>query len=245
MRSLSFVILAAGLGTRMNNMVPKALTPFFGKEMVIHVYEMVKSLDPKEIILVVPEDHQMFKLLFGEKVRYCIQKEPLGTGHAVMQAITIVDYPKDVCVVNADMPNINDAVIRSLHLEHIQKANMITITTSFVKNSFGYGRILRNSVNEIEEIVEESDLDERLRQINEINAGLYMFNYDWLKKYLLKLDQPDFGEYKLTDLVKFATSNGFQISSVEADEQIVYGVNTLDELKQLEDLISDDLATKS
>ena len=116
---------------------------------------------------------------------------------------------------------------------------MITITTSFVKNSFGYGRILRNSVNEIEEIVEESDLDERLRQINEINAGLYMFNYDWLKKYLLKLDQPDFGEYKLTDLVKFATSNGFQISSVEADEQIVYGVNTLDELKQLEDLISD------
>ena len=65
MRSLSFVILAAGLGTRMNNIVPKVLTPFLGKEMVIHVYEMVKSLDPKEIILVVPEDYQMFKLLFG------------------------------------------------------------------------------------------------------------------------------------------------------------------------------------
>ena len=245
MRSLSFVILAAGLGTRMNNMVPKALTPFLGKEMVIHVYEIVKSLDPKEIILVVPEDYQMFKVLFGEKVRYCIQKEPLGTGHAVMQAIKIVDHPKDVCVINADMPNINDAVIRSLYLEHIQKANMITITTSFVKNPFGYGRIFRNSANEIEEIVEESDLDEKFRQIKEINAGLYIFHYDWLKKNLLQLNQPYLGEFKLTDLVKFASSNGLQISNVEADEQIIHGVNTLDELKQLEELMSDDLAAKN
>ena len=72
-----------------------------------------------------------------------------------------------------------------------------------------------------------------------------MFNCDWLKKYFLKFKQPDFGEYKLTDLVKLATSNGFQIGNVEADEKIIHGVNTLDELKQLEDLMADDLSSKS
>ncbi|MFL2746640.1 MAG: sugar phosphate nucleotidyltransferase [Dehalococcoidia bacterium] len=245
MRSVSFVILAAGLGTRMNNNLPKVFTPFFGKEMIMHIVEKVQSLDPREIIIVVPKEHQMFKSLFGEKVKYCIQKEPLGTGHATWQAVKIIDHTNDVFVINGDMPNINEALIRSLYFEHTQKSNTLTITTSFVQNPFGYGRVLRNSEDEIQEIIEESDLDEKNYQINEINAGLYVFNCVWLKKYLLELDHQDLAEYKLTDLVKLAYSNGFQISNVEANEKIIYGVNTLDQLKKLEYLMSDDLETKS
>ena len=104
---------------------------------------------------------------------------------------------------------------------------------------------MRNSEDEIQEIIEESDLDEKNYQINEINAGLYVFNCVWLKKYLLELNQQDLVEYKLTDLVKLAHSNGFQIGNIEANEQIIYGVNTLNQLKKLEYLMSDDLGTKS
>ena len=245
MRSASFVILAAGLGTRMKNNIPKVLTPFFGKEMIMHIFEMVQLLDPKEIILVVPEEHQMFKSLFGGEVKYCIQKEPLGTGHAAWQATKNIDHSNDIFVINGDMPNINESVIRSLYFEHTQKSNTLTITTSFVQNPFGYGRVLRNSEDEIQEIIEESDLDEKNYQINEINAGLYVFNCVWLKKYLLELNQQDLMEYKLTDLVKLAHSNGFRIGNIEANEQIIYGVNTLNQLKKLEYLMSDDLETKS
>ena len=240
MKFSSFVILAGGSGTRMNRNTPKVLTPFLGKEMVRHIYEMVVSVDPMEIVLVVPKDYKEFELLFGDKVIYCIQEIPLGTGHAVQQAIKVLNAPEDVIVINGDMPNINDHIVRLLHLEHTEKSNIITFATSFVKNPFGYGRILRNSNNEIQKIVEESDLDQKFRQINEINAGLYVFNFNWLQKYISKLKKLEFAEFYLTDLIGLAIENKFQISTIEVDEKNIFGVNTFEDLENLENLIFND-----
>ena len=240
MKLSSFVILAGGSGTRMHSEVPKALIPFLGKEMIMHIYEMARLLDPMEIVLVVPKDYKEFKLLLGNKVIYCIQEIPLGTGHALQQAMKLLNSPEDVIVVNGDMPNISDCFVRLLHLEHTKKSNIMTFATSFVQNPFGYGRVLRDSNDEIQKIVEESDLDQKSQQINEINAGLYVFNFNWLQKYISKLKKSEFGEFYLTDLIELAIENDFQIGTIEGDEKITFGVNTLDDLKNLEDLIFND-----
>mgnify|MGYP001958277110 CR=1 FL=1 len=242
MKSLSFILLCAGKGSRMGTKVPKVLNHFLGKEMVVHIFEVVRKLTPEEIVLVVPEDYKMFEILFGDQVTYCVQKKPLGTGDAVLQALKVLDRPngssKDVIVINGDMPNINYKVIQNLYIKHINEFNSMTITTSFVKEAFGYGRILRNINGQIEEIVEQNDLNYEQAKINEINAGLYAFNFDWIKNHILLINSQEFGEYQLTQLVKLAFLNQFKVGNVETDERIIAGVNTLGELKKLEQLIS-------
>ena len=245
---LNVVILAAGMGKRMQSSQPKVLQTIGGQPMLARVINTARSLSPDQLIVVVGHGEQMIRQMFEGQtdVHFVSQWPQLGTGHAVTQAI---DSLKDGHDNNATMVLYGDVpLVQADTLQALLAAsdNSLALLTEIVDNPAGYGRIVRDGQNRVLNIVEEKDATPTQRQIREVNTGMLIAPTDKLKQWLKQLtNQNAQGEYYLTDIVQMASSAGVEINTVAPKAAFeTQGVNSREQQAELERLWQKELARR-
>lgn len=226
--TIDVVILAAGKGTRMVSDLPKPLHPLLGKPLINYVIDAVAPLAENPPVIIIGHGGEKIKETLGSQLRYAVQADLLGTGHAVQQAEKNLKGQSDlVLVLYGDMPLVKTSTLEKLVNNQKSNTGPLTILTLLEDNPRGFGRIARDASGLILKIVEEVDASSEQLKIKELNAGMYCFKSDWLWDSLKKLTPSGSGEYYLTDLVELAASDGMVVSSVQIeDPRELIGINT-------------------
>ncbi|MEW7848614.1 bifunctional UDP-N-acetylglucosamine diphosphorylase/glucosamine-1-phosphate N-acetyltransferase GlmU [Massilia aurea] len=237
---MNVVILAAGMGKRMQSALPKVLHPLAGKPLLRHVIDTARGLSPKKLCVIyghggaaVPQMVATLAESTGSTIDTALQEPQLGTGHAVMQAVPQLDDDQPTLVLYGDVPLTTVETLR--RLVEAAGSDKLGILTVEQANPFGLGRIVRED-GKIVRIVEEKDATETERAIREINSGIMAIPTRHLKKWLAALSNHNAqGEYYLTDIVAQAVADGVPVvSSQPSGEWEVAGVNSKVQLAELE-----------
>jgi bifunctional UDP-N-acetylglucosamine pyrophosphorylase/glucosamine-1-phosphate N-acetyltransferase len=237
---MNVVILAAGMGKRMQSALPKVLHPLAGKPLLRHVIDTARSLSLSKLCVIyghggaaVPEMVGKLAQETGSSIETALQQPQLGTGHAVMQAVPQLDESVPTLVLYGDVPLTTAASLARL-VEAAGKDKLAILTVEQA-NPFGLGRIVREN-GSIVRIVEEKDATELERAIREINSGIMVIPTTHLKKWLAALSNNNAqGEYYLTDIVAQAVADGVPVVSAQPSaEWEVAGVNSKVQLAELE-----------
>ncbi len=233
------IVLAAGQGTRMKSKLYKVLHPVCGKPMVEHVIDQLKHLQLSDIITVVGFGAEKVQEQLGDQTKFVIQEEQLGTGHAVMQAESLLkDKEGTTLVVCGDTPLLTKETLEALIANHEKESAKVSILTTQVQDATGYGRIVRNEQNEVEKIVEHKDANEEELTIREINTGTYCFDNKSLFEALqLVTNENAQGEYYLPDVIEILKSKGEKIVAYKTYEEETIGVNDRVALAKAEKLM--------
>jgi bifunctional UDP-N-acetylglucosamine pyrophosphorylase/glucosamine-1-phosphate N-acetyltransferase len=234
--STRIVILAAGQGKRMHSDMSKLLHPLAGKPLLQHVIETALSLSPtlQPLVIYGHQGEQVRAALEHFNVLWVEQKQQWGTGHALLQALPVLREEERVLVLSGDVPLISRETLQ--HFIQATPAEALGLITAYLPDPTGYGRIVRDAKNQVLAIVEEKDTDEKTRQQQEINAGIYYLNVTCLKKWLPSLAKNNAqGEYYLTDIIALALAEKRTIHTLQPSviEEIL-GVNDRCQLNRLE-----------
>ncbi|MES3024711.1 MAG: bifunctional UDP-N-acetylglucosamine diphosphorylase/glucosamine-1-phosphate N-acetyltransferase GlmU [Pseudomonadota bacterium] len=237
---MNVVILAAGMGKRMQSALPKVLHPLAGKPLLLHVIDTARSLAPSKLCVIyghggaaVPVLVKQQNALGGTAIDTALQEPQLGTGHAVMQALPVLDESVPTLVLYGDVPLTAAASLR--RLIDAAGSDRLGILTMVQANPFGLGRIVREN-GQIVRIVEEKEATPAEREINEINSGIMVVPTRHLKNWLAGLSNKNAqGEYYLTDIVARAVADGVEVVGAQpGGEWEVAGVNSKVQLAELE-----------
>ncbi len=234
MSKTKVVVLAAGQGTRMKSKVPKVLHKVLDKKMIDYVIEAAKEAGADEICAVVGHQSAMVKAMIGDSVsEFAVQKEQLGTGHAVMQAESFMGTDGDVLVLCGDTPLITGKTIKELFDSHRKDGNSATVVSVMLDDPSGYGRIVRNN-NSFDKIVEQKDASDEEKEIKEINTGVYVFKASDLAESLKELKNDNAqNEYYLTDCLEIMKNKGLNVGVMIADDENEFlGINSKLQLAQ-------------
>lgn len=214
------IILAAGKGTRMKSKLHKVLHQVCGKTMVEHVLTQLQAADIQNIVTVVGYGADTVKDALGDQVRYALQKQQLGTGHAVMQTEDLLgELAGQTLVVSGDTPLFTAATFNHLFQYHEQRHAAVTILTSKAPDPTGYGRIVRNEIGIVERIVEQKDASVEEQAIHEINTGVYCFDNQKLFAALKRLTNDNAqGEYYLTDVIGILKEEGKIVTAYQMED---------------------------
>ncbi len=237
------IILAAGKSTRMNSDLPKVLLPLNSRPLLFYILKTVKDAGLERIIIVVGKNHnQVMKTFPDDKVEFARQKDLLGTADAVKTCEELLHEDEEILVCYGDTPLITAKTIKKLIETHRKEQADATILTTILENPFGYGRIVRDELNQVMAIVEEKEATDELKKIKEINSGAYIFNWKRLAPVLNGLQpSPRTGEYYLTDTITGLKASGAKITTyVAPDSNEILGVNTPEEF----DLVAKILAQR-
>ena len=239
-KELRVVILAAGKGTRMNSDLPKVLHKLQSKPLIDYVIDESELLNPKEIILVVGfKKESVIKHTQSRiNLKYTTQIEQLGTGHAVLQTNELLKNRKGhILILYGDVPNIKASTLQPIVSDHISNNRDLTLITAEIDDPTGYGRIIRDKNGNLLKIVEEKDCSDDEKKIKEWNPGIYIFKIPEVFKILNNIKTNNASkEYYLTDAIGLAQQSNMQIKAIKIENSDeVIGVNTADQLKELED----------
>ncbi|UDM31938.1 bifunctional UDP-N-acetylglucosamine diphosphorylase/glucosamine-1-phosphate N-acetyltransferase GlmU [Lentilactobacillus laojiaonis] len=214
------IILAAGKGTRMKSKVYKVLHRICGKTMVDHVLTQVEKTNMDNIVTVVGYGAEAVEENIGDRAKFVVQKEQLGTGHAVMQAEDLLgNLDGTTMIVSGDTPLFTAETFEKLFEYHENEKAAVTILTSKAPDPTGYGRIVRNDLGIVEKIVEQKDANEIEQAIDEINTGVYVFDNKSLFSALHKTNNDNAqGEYYLTDVIEILKSEDKIVAAYEMDD---------------------------
>lgn len=239
MPNIHVIILAAGQGTRMKSALPKVLHAIAGKPMLGHVLDTARGVGAEVCHVVYGHGGEQVQAWFSaaypsdNSVRWALQAQQLGTGHAVNQAAPQVPDDATILIAYGDVPLISAQTLTALAQAG---ADSLAVVTVALAEPRGYGRILRNAAGDVTGIVEENDADDAQRCIREVNTGLMAAPARLLKPWLQRIDNGNKkGEYYLTDVVGFAVGDGVPVKTVAAqDAAEVEGVNDRVQLAQQE-----------
>jgi UDP-N-acetylglucosamine diphosphorylase/glucosamine-1-phosphate N-acetyltransferase len=248
MKNIVVVIMAGGLGKRMESSLPKVLHKISGIPMICHLLLKLKVLKHivkiVKIIIVVGKYKDIIKSELEKydqmpEIEYVIQDEPLGTGHAIKCCINeLSGFPEsDVLILSGDVPLLKLNTMNKL----ISMNEKVKLITTILSEPTGYGRIVKNS-EKFEKIVEQKDCSKRELEVKEVNCGIYAIKSEYLCKYLPHLKNNNSqGEYYLTDIIEMIKREEIvDVGLLKIPEENVYeilGVNTVQQLKELEKLI--------
>lgn len=235
MKNFVSVILAAGMGTRMKSETPKVLHKVCGKQLCKWVIDA--SCEADDVLLVVGHKADMVKEQIGDTVKYALQAEQKGTGHAVMQASDFIGAHNGyVVILNGDTPLVTAETIKQAIEYHESNGNCATVITAKLDNPFGYGRIIRDENKNVKKIVEQKDATDEEKAVDEVNSGMYVFNADKLVYALSKLTPNNAqGEYYLTDTLEILLADGGKVGAfVIADNDEIRGINDRVQLSEAE-----------
>lgn len=231
---LSIVILAAGQGTRMRSDLPKVLQPLAGKPLLAHVLACADALGADDVCVVYGHGGEAVQTAFPAiGVRWALQAEQLGTGHAVQQAMPDTPSASRVLILAGDTPLLQSATLNRL-LEETPDTGMAVLTVD-MDDPTGYGRIVRNDEG-ISHIVEHKDASEDELALTEINTGVILCPSESLKNWLASLSNDNSqGEYYLTDIIAMAVADGVKVHGIKADSSVeVMGINDKKQLAEAE-----------
>lgn len=230
------IVMAAGKGTRMNSKKSKLVHQIYGKELVKRAVENARRAGIDDVIAVVGYQKEQVQAVLGDSVKYAIQEEMLGTGHAVMQA---KEYLKGkvgkVVILSGDVPILRPTTIKALIEKSIERKEYATLLTAIYDNPSGYGRIIRDEGGNVKAIVEDKDATEMQKEIKEINAGIYCFDIKELLDALDSITSDNAqGEYYLTDVIKIMNDKGLKTGAVIVEDNTeILGVNDKIQLELL------------
>lgn len=229
--SYAAVILAAGKSKRMKSALPKAVHPICGKPVTRHIVDACLEVGVGEIVVVVGHEAEAVKKAIGSDVKYALQAEQLGTGHATMQAMPLVTQ-ETILLLPGDAPLISPETIARLMQSHKESGAAATLLTAVVDEPANYGRIVRGPDGNVERIVEARDASPEILEIKEISTSIYCFNTALLNESLAELRTDNAqGEYYLTDTVEVLRGKGHAVRAVIADDwRDTLGINTRIEL---------------
>lgn len=242
---MNIVILAAGMGKRMHSALPKVLHPLAGKPLLAHVIDTARTLEPAALVVVVGHGAEQVRVAVGgADIAFAEQAQQLGTGHAVMQALPMLDDAVPTLVLYGDVPLTTATTLQ--RLVTIAGSERLGILTVEMDDPTGYGRIVRDAAGRIARIVEQKDATEAQRQIREINTGIMVCPTAQLRKWLQALRNDNAqGEYYLTDIVEQAAAEHVEIASTHPDQLCeTLGVNSKTQLAELERTHQRDLAAR-
>ncbi len=234
--SLSVIVLAAGKGTRMKSAIPKVLHKLAGKPLLAHVIDTARKLHPKKICVVYGHGGELLPKTFQDQsdVSWVLQAPQLGTGHAVQQAMEIVDGSDTTLILYGDVP-LTPALLLGRLIESVSR-NSLGLLTAIIDDPAGYGRIIRDADGHVTAIVEQKDASNEQLAINEINSGIMAVPTDKLGEWLGRIGNNNAQqEYYLTDVIELAVADGCQIHTQHAFAiEEVSGVNSRQQLVELE-----------
>ena len=222
------IILAAGQGTRMKSKQYKVLHKVMGKAMVDHVVTEVEKINPKMIVTVVGHGASQVQKLLGNRTKYAMQSEQLGTGHAVLQVEELLQNKKGMTlVVCGDTPLLTADTLEQLMKTHEENNAKATILTANLDNPFGYGRVIRNQDGHVVKIIEQKDANEEEQLVTEVNTGTYCFDNEMLFEMLHLVGNDNAqNEYYLPDVIGLLQERSEIIAAYQmANAEESLGVN--------------------
>ena len=237
-RDVVAVVLAGGLGKRMQSDLPKVLHRLNGRPLIDHVIERVRMAGVDDVILVVGHRREAIQEHMGDSFRYAVQEQPQGTAHAVMIARPLLErHTGRVLVVYGDMPLLNPDSMRRL-IERCQGEVKAAILTIVLDNPPDFGRVVRDAGGRIQRIVEVRDADPATLAIHEVNVGTYCFDGPALLAALGHLSNDNAqGEYYLTDVAEHIVAAGGRVESIVAPTpEETLGINNPAQLRFAEAL---------
>jgi bifunctional UDP-N-acetylglucosamine pyrophosphorylase/glucosamine-1-phosphate N-acetyltransferase len=232
--ALDIVIMAAGKGTRMKSVLPKVLHRLAGRPLLLHVLDTCAALNAQRTIVVTGYAAADVERSVENRALRCVRQEPqLGTGHAVQQAVPLLDDDGTTLILNGDVPLIEADTARALAAAC--GGGRLALLTLQLDDPSGYGRIVREG-SAVRGIVEHKDASPSQRAIREIYTGIMAAPTAALKRWLAKLTNRNAqGEYYLTDIVAMAVADGVAVVAQSArNETEVLGVNSPAQLAELE-----------
>ncbi len=236
---LNVVILAAGLGKRMQSDLPKVLHRIAGRSMLSHVLDSARQLEPGCVTVVVGHGAEEVQAAYAEHpgLAFALQRPQHGTGHAVQQAVPQLqggDQADDATLVlYGDVPLVQPETLRRLLAARGQG---VAVLTEVLDDATGYGRIVRDAQGQVVSIVEHKDASEAQRAIKEVNTGILVAPTAKLKDWLGRIDNNNAqGEYYLTDIIALAVADGVPVNAAHpAAGWETLGVNSRIQQAELE-----------
>ena len=247
------VVMAAGLGKRMQSKQAKVLHPVAGRSMVLYAVELALRVAGHQVAVVVGHQADQVSQVIKEStagkngqvpLSIVEQRELLGTGHAVLQARPVFlesgrSMPAQFIILNGDTPLLRESTLRELLEVHRRQEAAVTILTALLNDASGYGRVVRSSDECVSRIVEDRDANAAVKAIHEINVGTYVVEGDFLFSALDQLQPTNAqGEFYLTDIVQMAVEQDRRVAAVTLeDPNEGLGVNTRLQLAEAEQVV--------
>jgi len=247
-KQFAIAILAAGKGTRLKSQRAKVLHEIGGKPLLAHVVAAARQVVPPQNIFAIIgyQAERVRETLAPTGINFVLQREPRGTGHAIMEARDALQCFETVLVLSGDVPLLQPETITRVRDFHSAHRAAMTILTTEPQDPTGYGRVLRKvkkgrETDEVERIVEQKALRGKELNLREVNSGIYAFATRPLYAHIGKLTTDNaHGEYYLTDMAELLREAGEKVLAVRALESSeVLGVNTRLELAQLDAKLRD------
>jgi len=204
---VAIAIMAAGKGTRLKSKLPKVLHAVGGKPLLAHVITAATSVIPAaDVYAIIGHEANRVQSSVADKgVKFILQAEQRGTGHALMVARPVLSAYDHVIVLSGDAPQITPQTIARLLNFHLDQQAAMTLLSADLDHPAGYGRVIRKSARsaEVQAIVEEKSATPAQKKIREINAGFYVFAVPQLFEHIEKLSTANpHAEYYLTDMAE-------------------------------------------
>ncbi len=242
--ALNIVILAAGKGTRMRSDQPKVMHHLAGRPLLRHVLNAARAQDPDKIFVVYGHGGEAVPQAFSDSkdIRWIVQAQQRGTGHAVQQAAPHLDDGGVTLILYGDVPLIAAETLGKL-LGTVQNETLGLLTVD-LPDPAGYGRVVRDAQGHVQAIVEHKDASDAERGIREVNTGIMALPTARLKSWLKALRNDNAqGEYYLTDIIAMAVRDGLRVSTNKPRHHWeVLGVNSASQLAHLERLYQHEMA---
>ncbi|MFZ7125311.1 MAG: NTP transferase domain-containing protein [Desulfobacterales bacterium] len=237
--ALGVIILAAGLGTRMKSDKAKVLHELNGRPMVLYVVDVARKLAGDQVIVVVgyQADRVQQVVTAEARVRFAIQTEQLGTGHAVSCAMDAVPPECErLVILCGDVPLLELDTLRKFVAHHDRSGSDVTVLAVELDNPKGYGRILVDDSGGVSGIVEEADATTAQKGIRLVNTGIYCVSRAFLESALEQIQTDNAqGEFYLTDMISIAYREGRKVEvSVGKDPLEFIGINSREDLEAVE-----------
>lgn len=233
-RAVALIVLAAGQGSRMQSELPKVLHRLGGTALLAHALAAGRSLDPALVVVVAGHGADAVSRAVARldpDARVALQAEQLGTGHAVAQALPLLDgFDGRVVVLYGDTPFITPETLEALAAHPAD----VVVLGFRAADPGRYGRLVADG-DTLDRIVEYKDADEATRAITLCNSGVMALDAGLLRDLVGQLSNDNAaGEYYLTDVVALARAQGRSAAVVTCDEAETLGINTRAELAAAE-----------
>jgi bifunctional UDP-N-acetylglucosamine pyrophosphorylase/glucosamine-1-phosphate N-acetyltransferase len=237
---VAVAIMAAGKGTRLKSQLPKVLHEVGGRPLLEHVIRAAVRLVPaKDVYAIIGHEAERVRTAMQHTgVKFVLQAEQRGTGHALMVARQALAGYDHVIVLSGDAPMITPETIGHLRNFHLEEQAAMTLLTADLDDPTGYGRVLRRTPNsaDVKAIVEERSASAGQKKIREINSGFYVFDVRELYGHIDQLSTTNaHAEYYLTDMAQLLRRARARVVAWKtADAREVLGGNTRAELADID-----------
>jgi bifunctional UDP-N-acetylglucosamine pyrophosphorylase / glucosamine-1-phosphate N-acetyltransferase len=225
---LTAVVMAAGLGTRMRSMTPKVLHPICGRPMLAYVLDAAVAATGSRPLVVISPPVATIADVFAEDADFAMQAEPLGTADAIAAALSLLpDDVHEIIVLSGDVPLVDASLLAELADARRDNAAAIALVSVDMDDPATLGRVVRGRDGRITRVVEHKDATPDELEIDEINAGLYAFDVDWLRARIgAIMPSPVTGELYLPELIPLARADDRPVATLEVeDDGTLLGIN--------------------